>query len=569
MGKMINIRLHKLWLPGAILLVCMINWGASNWHTRIDFTNEKRFTLSEPTRKLLKKIDQPVSVQIFLKGNLPSGFKRLSMATEDLLRTFKDIAGHPFTYQFVSPDELVDGTTVTYGDTLTSMGLLPINLTSQVKEGQQQQLLYPVGLVTYNQQVLPIELYKGKTPFINFQELNSAEAMLEYTIAHALAQLIQKEKPVIGYATGNGEPAGYNTYDLVENVLKPNYSFYTLDLNTQPAVPPLFDVLLLVKPTQRFTDMEKLKIDQYIMQGGKVLVYIDKLNAEMDSLQIKNEVIAYDRELNLEDQLFKYGIRINSDLLMDLQCDYLPFDVSGNGQFELLPWNYFPVLESNPNSVITKNIGYVSGKFVNSIDTVETEGISKTVLLYSSVNARTIATPALISGAENVTAPENENYRTPHIPVAVLLEGKFSSLFANRLSAAMQDSLAQADHPFLPACIHNNKLIIVSDGDMVLNTIVKGNQPTPMGMNPFTYGTQREFPFANKAFLLNALDYLVDQYGLTEAKSKDYVLRLLDNKQVSDHRLEWQIINMLIPILLVIVFAVIFQWVRRRKYMSH
>jgi len=567
--RMFCIFSHRLWLPAALVVVFLINWGASLWHTRIDFTNEKRFTLSEPTKKLLKKIDQPVSIQIFLKGNLPTGFKRLSIATDDILRTFKDIAGSKLTYQFVSPEDMVEGTNISYGDTLTSMGLLPINLTSQVKEGQQQQLLYPVGLITYNNQIFPIELYKGKTPLINFQELNSAEAMLEYTFAHALSKLIEKEKPVIGYAVGNGEPTGYNTYDLVENVLKPNYSFFTLDLNAQPAVPPLFNVLLLVKPTERFTDVEKLKIDQYIMQGGKVLLFIDKLNAEMDSLQIKNEVVAYDRELNLEDQLFKYGIRINSNLLMDLQCDYLPFDVNGNGQFELLPWNYFPVLESNPNNVITKNIGYVSGKFVNSIDTIEAEGISKTILLYSSSNARTIATPALISGAENVTAPENEKYQTPHIPVAVLLEGKFSSLFANRLTNAMQDSLAASNQLFLPACTRDNKMIVVSDGDMLLNTLVKGNQPTPMGMNPFTFGTQREFPFANKDFLLNALDFLVDQHGLSEAKSKDYVLRLLDNKKVSAHQLEWQVINIMVPILLVIFFAVVFQWIRKRKYAKH
>lgn len=565
--KAINkILKSKLWVLWILLLLFSINWMASNWHLRVDFTNEKRFALSAPTKTILKKIDNPITVEIFLKGNFPSGFKRLSIATEDLLNEFKEVAGNKFNYHFISPDETIEGTSIRYADTLSSMGFSPINLTSQIKEGQQQQLVYPVALVHYKDRILPVELYKGKTPLINFQELNSAEALLEYNIAYAIAKITQTEKPVIGYATGNGEPMGYETYDLVENVLKPTYRFYTIDLLKQPAIPVEFKALLLVKPTQGFTEIEKLKIDQYLMNGGKILMFIEKLNAEIDSLQIKNEVIAYDRMLNLDDQLFKYGVRINPDLVMDLQCDYLPFDVNGNGQFDYLPWNYFPVFESNPNHPITKNLGFVSGKFVNSIDTIEVEGIQKTILLHSSANARTIATPALISSKENVTAPEDEKYKRDKIPVAVLLEGKFKSLFSNRLSAAMNDSIELAGNFFLPQCINDNKMIIVSDGDMVLNAVVKGNQPISMGMNAFTYGTQREFPFANKDFLQNSLDYLINENGLSEAKAKDYVLRLLDNKKVNAAKGFWQCINIVAPVFIVIFFALLFQWIRKRKY---
>ncbi len=556
----------KLWILWILLVLFSINWMASNWHLRVDLTNEKRFTLSAPTQNILKKIDNPITVDVFLKGNFPSGFKRLSIATEDLLNEFKEVAGNKFNYHFISPDELMEGTSTTYADTLSSMGFFPINLTSQIKEGQQQQLVYPVALVHYKDRTQSIELYKGKTPLINFQELNSAEALLEYNVANAIAKITQIEKPVIGYAIGNGEPMGYETYDLVENILSPNYRFYTIDLLKQPTIPLEFKALLLVKPTQGFTEIEKLKLDQYLMNGGKILMFIEKLNAELDSLQIKNEVIAYDRRLNLDDQLFKYGVRINPDLIMDLQCDYLPFDVNGNGQFDFLPWNYFPVFESNSNHPITKNIGFVSGKFVNSIDTVEVEGIQKTILLQSSANSRTIATPALISSKENVTAPENDKYKRAGIPVAVLLEGKFKSLFSNRLSAAMNDSLELAGSIFLPQCIIDNKMIVVSDGDMVLNAVVKGNQPIQMGMNAFTYGTQREFPFANKDFLQNSLDYLINENGLSEAKAKDYVVRLLDTKKVNESRVFWQCVNIVAPILIVIFFAFIFQWIRKRKY---
>ena len=294
-------------------------------------------------------------------------------------------------------------------------------------------------------------------------------------------------------------------------------------------------------------------------------MFVDKLNAEMDSLRIKNEVIAYDRGLELNDLLFKYGVRINSDLVMDLQSDRLPFDVNGNGQFEFLSWNYFPVFVSKSDHPINKNLGFISGKFVNSIDTVEADGIKKTVLLSSSSNARKISAPALISGKENVNAPEDEKFKTADIPVAVLLEGRFSSMFRNRLSQAMTDSLEKYGDDFQPQNITADKMIIVSDGDMVLNSVSK-NEPMPMGMNPFTYGSQYEYRFSNKDFLQNCLDYLINESGLSEAKEKDYTLRLLDTKKLAAQKTNWQLINIIGPIIVVILFAFIFQWIRKRKY---
>lgn len=556
----------KLWLPLVILLLLAINWAASVWHSRIDFTNEKRFTLSTATKKLLKNIPEPVQVDVFLKGDYPSGFKKLSSSTADLLQEFKETAGKNFQYNFLSPEELVEGTEVKYGDTLSAMGLAPINLTSQVKEGQQQQFVYPYAIVHYKDQALPVTLYQGKTPLINSQDLNSAEAMLEYNVANAISKITQPEKTMIGYSNGNGEPMDFRIYDLVENNLNIDYKLSLFNINIQPFVPKEFKVLMIVKPTQPFTEQAKFKLDQFVMNGGKILMFIDRLNAEMDSLQIKNQVVAYDRGLELNDLMFKYGVRQNPDLVMDLQCDYLPFDVNGNGQFELLPWNYFPVLESKSNHPINKNLGFVSGRFVNSIDTVEAEGIKKTILLSSSVNARRISTPALISGKENVIAPEDAKYKTPNIPVAVLLEGKFRSLFANRATQAMRDSLAAYGGIFQPQAINDNKMIIVGDGDIVLNSVVKGNQPIPMGLNPYTFGTQREFPFANKDFMQNCMDYLVNEGGLSEAKAKDYIARLLNTQKVKEEKTFWQIINIAVPVLLVILFAILFQWNRKRKY---
>ena len=555
----------KAWLLITVVVLVLINWLASLYHTRIDFTDEKRFTLSKPTKKVLKKLDDVVQVDIFLKGEFPSGFKKLANSTSEILQEFREIAGSKLQYNFVSPDDEVEGTTVKWGDTLSAVGLYPINLKSQLKAGEQQQLVYPVALVHYKEKVLPVNLYTGNKTFITPTELNSAEAMMEFKFADAIDKLSQTNKPMVAYSIGNGEPQDVRIYDLVENVLKPDYNLQQFNLNTLPAIPDTFQLLVMVKPTQPFSDQEKLKVDQFVMRGGKLLFFIDKLNAEMDSLRIKNEVVAYDRGLELNELLFKYGVRVNSDLVMDLQCDFLPFDVNGNGQYEYLHWNYFPLFETKSNHIINKNLGLVSGRFSNSIDTVEAEGISKTVLLSSSPNSRSIATPALISGKENVNAPEDDKFKKANIPVAVLLEGKFKSLFSNRLSQSMNDSLAKYGAMFQSQCINDNKIIIVADGDIVLNSVQK-NEPLPMGMNPFTYGSQYQYQFANKDFLQNCLDYLVNPSGLSEAKGKDYTLRLLDKKKVEAQKITWQLINIVVPVILVLLFAFVFQFIRKRKY---
>lgn len=566
MGLLNKIWKRKGWFVITIAALVAINWLASMYHTRIDFTNEKRFTLSSPTKIVLQKLDDVVQVDVFLKGDFPSGFKKLANSTAEILQEFKEVAGNKLGYNFISPDEEMPEASVKWGDTLSAIGLYPFNLKSQLKEGEKQQLVYPVALIRYKDRVLPVRLYNG-IPNIGQKEINSAEALLEYELANGIYKITNEEKPMLAYSIGNGEPpvGSYITYDLVENLLRPDYNLFTFNLNTQAVIPDTFKMLMIVKPTKPFSDQEKLKIDQFIMRGGKLLLFMDKLNAEMDSLRIKNEVIAYDRGLELNDLLFKYGARVNSDLVMDLQSDKLPFDVNGNGQFDFLTWNYFPVFASASNHPVNKNIGFVSGKFVNSIDTVGAEGIKKTFLLSSSPNSRIIATPALISGSENVNAPRDEKFNKANIPVAVLLEGKFQSLFSNRLSQAMNDSLKKYGSIFIPQNLYDNKIIVVADGDIPLNSVQK-NEPLPMGMNPFTYGTQHQYPFANKEFIQNCLDYLINSSNLSEAKAKDYTLRLLDKKKVEAEMNFWKLINILVPVAIIVLFALLYQFIRRRKY---
>jgi gliding-associated putative ABC transporter substrate-binding component GldG len=305
------------------------------------------------------------------------------------------------------------------------------------------------------------------------------------------------------------------------------------------------------------------------MRGGKVLWFIDNLVAEQDSLRYKPETIAYDRNLNLTDMLFKYGVRINTDLLMDLQCDFIPLAVNGNSetpQYEFVHWNYYPLFESNGNHPINKNTGLIAGRFVNSIDTIITPGIKKTVLLASSFNSRIISTPALISLNENKNVPEDIKFKRDGIPVAFLLEGKFTSLFRNRVSASQIDSIRASGSSFLDMNKQDNKMIVVGDGDILLNDISPKDGPLPMGLNFYTIGSQYEYQFANRDFLLNCMEYLVNKPAIIETRNKDIVLRLLDTQKVEKQKMMWQFINIGLPILLLLLFGWVYQQLRKRKY---
>lgn len=555
------------WILLLVLLV-VINFIASMFHSRIDLTKEKRYTLSRATAALVKNLDDKVQIDVFLKGDFPAEFRKLANTTEEFIQLLKDRNGSKISYRFVSPQDQLPGTNVTYEDTLVSLGANQINLTVQVKEGQESKRVYPTALITYKGKQEIVNLYSGGKRVITPQAMNSAEALMEYQFAKSFDRLIQDQKPMIAYSFGNGEPTDARTFGL-QQALASDYSLHLLNINRQPFIPDTFKILLIVKPSLQFTEEEKFKIDQYVMRGGKLLLFIDALIAEQDSLRYKPETIAFDRNLNLTDLLFRYGLRVNTDLVMDLQCDFMPFAVGGsaeNPQYEFLHWNYYPLFESRGNHTINKNIGLVAGRFVNSIDTINAPEITKTVLLGSSVNSRIISTPALISLNENRNAPQDEKFTRQNIPVAMLLEGKFTSLYRNRASKVQVDSLQSFGLPFLDKNIADNKMIIIGDGDMVLNDFSPTNGPLPMGLNLYTAGSQYEYQFANSEFLLNNIEYLVNNQAIIQTRNKDIVLRLLDSKKINEQKTLWQFINLALPILLIIIAGLIYQQVRKRKY---
>jgi gliding-associated putative ABC transporter substrate-binding component GldG len=301
------------------------------------------------------------------------------------------------------------------------------------------------------------------------------------------------------------------------------------------------------------------------MQGGKVMWMIDNLYAEFDSLQrAQNDFIAFDRALRLEDQLFKYGVRINTDLVQSLDCDQIPSvigNAGGKPQIELLPWPYFPLLSSSAGHPVSKNLDYIVSQFPHSIDTVQAAGIKKTVLLSTSEQSRILASPAKVSWNSVQTEEDLRTFTARRVPVAVLLEGRFSSFFTNRLTTAMKDTLSRYGQEFISQSAADNSMIVVSDGDLALNAVTQKEGPLPMGKNMYT-----GYQYANKDFVFNCIEFLTDRSGILEARGKDYTLRLFDKTLLAENRPTWQVVNIVVPIALIILLGTIFQWVRKRKY---
>ena len=558
----------KYGLVFLLVIILVLNFLASQWHYHLDLTEEKRYTLSTASKKLLRGLDDEVNIDVFLDGDMPAGFRKLANSTTDLLKEFKEIESGNIRFKFKKPLEGLNDSSKAYlMDSLQRLGLSPMNVKAQVKEGegQEERYIYPGAIITYKDRIAAVDFLQGQSSVDGINSLNNAEALLEYKLVNAIHKVVEDSVPVVGYLLGNGEPFSYNVYDFVQRGLRKNYGFAFLYIDSIRYIPPVFQAIVIVKPTQKFSDQQKLKIDQYIMHGGKVIWMIDNLYAEMDSLKrVQKEFVAFDRGLNLEDQLFKYGVRINLDLVQDKNCDQIASvvgSIGGKPQMKLLPWPYFPLVSNYTGHPIAKNLDYILTQFPNSIDTVKAAGIKKTFLLATSAASRVINTPAIVSWNMISIEDDNRNFTSSFVPVAVLLEGKFNSVFANRLTTAMNDSLNNAGQPFVAQNNADNKMIVVSDGDIALNAVTNEEGPLQMGMNQYT-----KYKYANSDFVMNAIEYLVDNSGILELRGKDYTLRLLDKKKLDEDKTKWQFVNIASPVLFIILCGFIFQYIRRRKF---
>lgn len=551
---------------------------------RIDLTAEKRYSLTAATKTLLKEMDSTITIKVFLTGELPADYKKLSIAARDLLDEFRSLSGNHIKLSFEKPGDNITSDTarVLFYDSLARLGVVfeQSEVVSSKAEKETNQLIIPSALVSFRkgQKPIAIDLRSSRKVYKQYNVItdnpqedveatrNAAEALLEYKFANAIDKLTRKYVPTVAYAVGNGEPVDLTVNDLGES-LRNEYRLAVFDLKKGYPDASMIDALMIVKPQQPFTEEDKLKLDQYVMNGGRIIWFVDKLHAELDSLMRSQAAYtAFDRGLELDDLLFKYGVRINPDLVQDLNCSRIPIVVGknadGSPKMQRVPWPYYPFLSARSDNPISKNLDRVLPIFPSSIDTVKSPGIDKTILLATDTNSRRISSPAIVS-INSVKGDEDlMSFNKSYIPVAVLLEGKFHSLYSNRLGKEVLDSVQRiTGKPYLAAAVKDAKQIVVADADIVTNSVSNTAGPLSMGLLPL-----ENYRFANREFFLNSMDYLVSSNNLFESRNKDFVLRLLDKTKVEEQKNMWQAINIGLPVALVVVIGLLFQWGRKRKY---
>lgn len=545
-------------------ILIALNVLSSSYFTRVDLTADRRYTLTDSTKALLRNLKDVVFVKVYLKGDFPAGFQRLATSTKEMLDEFKVYGGEKIQYEF--NDVITGKSEKELRDVVKEMsqkGLAPTNVQNRGGDEYSQQIVIPGALVTFGSREAPVNLLEN-TPGTGAQTaLNNSIAHLEYNLTRSIRQLTQITKPRIGIIRGHGEMEDERLVDFLSSMAD-FYDPQFITLSDVVSIPDNIRTILIIRPQQTFSDKDKFKIDQYVMNGGTVLWLVDALNAGMDSVVAKRSFIALDYPLNLDDQLFRYGARINPDLLLDLQCNPVPLLTSMEGQqpkFTLFPCFYFPVLTPVGSHPIVRNIDAVATQFAGTIDTVALSSVKKIPLLVSSKNSRIVFTPWMVDFRDLRNRPNENEYRAKQQMGAVLLEGVFPSLFQNRLTpemqAVLQDSLKQ---PF-KAQSAPTKMIVISDGDMAANEFNAQGQPLALGFYRYT----GEY-FGNKTFLMNCVDYLAGFPELINTRSKTIMLRLLDEAKVKAGRTTWMWINLAAPIGALLLFGLVFNVIRYQKF---
>jgi gliding-associated putative ABC transporter substrate-binding component GldG len=549
-----------------LLVMLLLNMLSHLYPLQIDLTKDQRYTMSSQSKILIQDIKQPVKIHFYLGGELPAHYKKLELATIQFLDQLQQINPTWISWDQTVPGELYkDSALMLFYDSLQKQGL-PIDRfqnTGTITDKKFDQLLVPGLLIEVEgQKPIAIDLRSSKQffkPYNIVKELpeidieasfNAAEALLEYKIVQAIYLMNRTARPSIAYLVGNGEPLDYTVNDLGQSI-KNQYNLGVFDLKKGFPDASKINTLLIVKPTIRFTELDQLKIDQFILAGGNVIWALDPLYAEYDSLRNTNGAyLAYDRGLGLDALMFKFGVRVNLNLVQDLNCAKLPMvvglDASGAPTIQRVPWPYYPFAQAGSEHPMVQNMDRVLTAFPASLDTVRALGITKTILLTTDTTSRIISSPTMIQLNSGQQEGELASFTKQHIPVAVLLEGQFKSAFTGRLTSSLMDSVQLATgKAFITNGIKAAKQIVLSDADLITNFVDAQKGPLPMGMIPYE-GVQ----FANPVFFQNAIAYLNEPISLLEARKKNLVLRRLDAGKVAENRLWIQLVLLLGPLFL-------------------
>ncbi|TDD93664.1 gliding motility-associated ABC transporter substrate-binding protein GldG [Flavobacterium cellulosilyticum] len=544
-----------------IAILLLVNIIGNQFYHRFDLTKDKRFTLSEVSLNIINQVQNPLSIKIYLQGDLPAEFKRLQNETQDLLEEFQ-ARNKNIIFDFVDPlaneEESMDNIKELY-----MKGLIPVNLTVDDKGKQSQAMVFPWAIAVYNNKEVNIPLLKNIMGASTTEKVIGSVQHLEYSIDDAINKITKSKQKKIAVIKGNGELQEiYIAKFLIQVRESYHIGPFTLDSVAKNPTASLdalekYDLAIIAKPTEAFSDEEKQVLDQFIINGGKTLWLVEQVNMEMDSLyNDSGATLAFPRDLNLNDMFFKYGFRINPDLVKDERGSPIKLATGEQGsatQYQEFNWKFAPQVYPNSTNPIVKNLGGIKFDFANPIDTLK-NGIKKTVLLQSSQFSKKIGSPVEInlSMVEEETSP-NHYLNTGDLPMSVLLEGSFHSMFENRVLPFNQKSFQTIGK--------DNKMIVISDGDLIRNQLDKNRQPVELG-----YDQRSGNLYDNKDFLMNCVNYLLDDNGLINIRSKDVNLPLLDKEKVYQSYTSIQFITIGLPLLILLLFGGLFTYLRKRKY---
>ncbi len=551
----------------ALIVILLINYIASNAFFILDLTADKRYTLSDATEEILDSLDDIVYVEIYLDGEMPIGFQRMQKSIKELLDEFRVIAGNNIHYRYVNPSESENQSkrNAIYQD-LYDRGVIPTNVKDRDEEGGlEEKILFPGAIITYKERETPINLLVNNSGYSAEANLNNSIQALEYEFIDAIRKITAKNRKRIAFIEGQGELDEYQTGDITRE-LNEYYEIDRVTIKDYIHILDSYEAVIVAGPTEAYTEKSKFILDQYIMNGGKVLWFIESVMVSMDSLSTGNITFALINDANLRDQLFKYGVRVNPNVIEDIQCAVIPVNtaLSGNQpKFSPAPWLYFPLINAPSNHSITKNLNLIKSEFPSAIDVLGIKSENKKqVLLSSSGKSKVTNAPILVSLNQVKEQVDPRVFNQANLPVAVLLEGEFESVFKNR---PVDKYIKNQELNFKDKSLET-KMIVVSDADIIRNEIRR--RPDGVFISPLGYDRYTQQTFGNKDFVMNAVHYLVDQKGILDIRAREFKLRVLDKSKLATEKAKWKFINTVFPITIILVFGIFINYLRRRKYAS-
>lgn len=549
----------------ALTTIAMVVFLSNIFYLRFDLTSEKRYTLQDVTKRTLKDLNDAIYIKVYLDGDLPIGLNRMKKALTETLDEFRVIAGKNIQYEFINPSESANTKErqKVYNQ-LYEKGLQPTNIQQNDKEGgSSQKLVFPGLIMSYAGREVPVNLLKNIPGLSADENINLSIQNFEFALVDGLMKLTTETRPKIAFIQGHGEFDEFQTGDI-EKALSEYYDIDRIAIRGNIDALKPFQTVIIAGTNQPMPEADKIAIDQFVMNGGRVLWFIDPVQVSIDSLSKGASTLAFVNQHNLDDMLFRYGARLNPMLIQDLQCAVIPVNMALAGQepkFVPAPWVYYPLLAAPTNHPVTRNLNLIHSQFVSPVDTVGgSSAIKKQYLLYTSMNGKVLQVPLFVSLSQVNQRINEREFRISNIPVAVELSGEFQSVFRNRPLSGYNNG-----QPFeFKDKSAFTRMIVVADADIIRNDVQRrpnGAYIIPLGYDRFTNQT-----FGNRELVMNMVRYLNDDEGLMNLRSRDFKLRLLDRKAIIQSRLKWQLINMLIPSAIIVIVGFVWLYVRRRKY---